>query len=175
MSNFRPVKRVDVVLEVFRLTRREAPARLLLIGDGPDRPEIERRVGDHGLTSDVRFIGEVPDPVRWLAVADVFLLPSAQESFGLAALEAMACEVPVIASDVGGLPEVVQAGVTGFLCAPDAIQEMADCCLALVRDAPRRRAMGGAAAARVRQSYCTPVVVPLYERAYARAAGRLAE
>jgi N-acetyl-alpha-D-glucosaminyl L-malate synthase BshA len=172
MSNFRPVKRVDVVLEVFRHARREAPARLVLIGDGPDRPEIERRVAADGLAADVRFVGEVPDPVRWLAIADVFLLPSSQESFGLAALEAMACEVPVVASNVGGLPEIVHSGVTGFVCAPDAIQEMADRCAALVRDRTRRLAMGRAAAAMVRTSYCTPVVVPRYERAYERALNR---
>lgn len=172
MSNFRPVKRVDVVLEVFRRVRREVPARLLLIGDGPDRPAIERRVHEYGLASEVRFIGEAPDPVRWLAIADVFLLPSSQESFGLAALEAMACEVPVIASDVGGLPEIVESGVTGYVCAPDAIHDMTDRCVELVRDERRRRTMGRTAAARVRGAYCTAAVVPLYEQAYARAAAQ---
>ncbi len=169
MSNFRPVKRVEVVLDVFRVTRSAANARLLLIGDGPDRPEIERRVHEYGLASDVRFIGEEPDPVRWLSIADVFLLPSSQESFGLAALEAMACEVPVIASNVGGLPEIIEHGVTGFVCAPDAVREMADLCVDLVVDDHKRLTMGRAAAASVREAYCTPRVVPLYEQAYERA------
>jgi N-acetyl-alpha-D-glucosaminyl L-malate synthase BshA len=169
MSNFRRVKRVDVVLEVFREVRQQTPAKLLLIGDGPDRADIERRVGEDGLGDDVRFIGEAPDPVRWLALADVFLLPSSQESFGLAALEAMACEVPVVASDVGGLPEIVASGVTGFVCPPDAIDAMAARCVELLRDERARTAMGRAAAAMVRRSYCTAAVVPLYEEAYARA------
>jgi L-malate glycosyltransferase len=172
MSNFRPVKRVDVVLEVFRRVRREVAARLLLIGDGPDRPAIERRVQEYGLASEVRFIGEAPDPVPWLAIADVFLLPSSQESFGLAALEAMACEVPVIASNVGGLPEIVESGVTGYVCAPDAIDDMADRCMELVRDERTRRTMGQTAAASVRKAYCTSSVLPLYEQAYAQAAAR---
>jgi N-acetyl-alpha-D-glucosaminyl L-malate synthase BshA len=174
MSNFRPVKRVDAVLEVFRLARREVRPRLLLIGDGPDRPDIERRVDEYGLAADVRFIGEAPDPVRWLSIADLFLLPSSQESFGLAALEAMACEVPVIASNVGGLPEIIEDGVTGFVCAPEAVGQMARRCMDLVRDHSKRAAMGRAAAARVRESYCTPRVVPLYEQAYERAVGQVA-
>ena len=107
MSNFRPVKRVAAVIDVFRLIRREVPARLLLIGDGPDRAAVERRVEDYGLTDHVVFVGEERDPLRWLSVADLFLLPSVQESFGLAALEAMACERPVAASAVGGLPEII--------------------------------------------------------------------
>ena len=91
----------------------------MLIGDGPVRAAIEQRVADYGLTGDVVFAGEQHDLVPWLSVADLFLLPSAQESFGLAALEAMACEVPVVASRVGGLPEIIEDGVTGFLCPPE--------------------------------------------------------
>lgn len=166
MSNFRPVKRVEVVIETFRLIREQFRARLLLIGDGPTRPDIERQVAAHGLTADVVFVGEERDPVRWLSMADLFLLPSAQESFGLAALEAMACEVPVIASNVGGLPEIVRHGETGFVSPPDAVDEMADYALALLRDAPRRRAMGAVAAEMVRTIYCTDRIVPLYEDAY---------
>jgi N-acetyl-alpha-D-glucosaminyl L-malate synthase BshA len=169
MSNFRPVKRVDAVLDVFQMVRREVPVRLLLIGDGPERPPIERRAREDGLSDDVVFVGEEHDPVRWLSVADLFLLPSAQESFGLAALEAMACEVPVIASKVGGLPEIVDNGVNGYVCPMDALEEMAAHCVRLFRDRERRLEMGRAAAEIVRQNYRTELIVPLYERAYERA------
>src|SRR5262245_9320057 len=114
-SNFRPVKRVAAVLDTFKQVRRQMLAKLVMVGDGPDRPPLEKRVADEGLGDDVRFAGEQHDLVRWLSVADVFLLPSSQESFGLAALEAMACEVPVVASNVGGLPELIDDGATGFL------------------------------------------------------------
>jgi L-malate glycosyltransferase len=169
MSNFRPVKRVHAVLDVFQRVRREVPARLLLIGDGPERPAIEARARDHGLADDVVFVGEEHDPVRWLSVADLFLLPSAQESFGLAALEAMACDVPVIASKVGGLPEIVKSGVNGYVCPMDALEEMAAHSVRLLRDPQRRLEMGHAAAEMVRQNYCTERIVPLYEQAYERA------
>ena len=169
MSNFRPVKRVDAVVDVFQRISREVPARLLLIGDGPDRAAVERRVEEHGLTDLVVFVGEERDPLRWLAVADLFILPSAQESFGLAALEAMACEVPVISSNVGGLPEIVRNGITGYATMPDALDEMAALSVELIRDPARRRAMGSAAAEMVRTNYCADRIVPLYEAAYERA------
>ena len=168
MSNFRPVKRVDAVIDVFRRIRDERRARLLLIGDGPVRPGVERIVHDHGLTEDVVFLGEQHDPVRWLSIADLFLLPSAQESFGLAALEAMACEVPVISSRVGGLPEIVRDGVTGFACAPEATADMAEKAVALLRDDDRRHAVGLAGARMVRTEYCVDRIVPMYESAYER-------
>jgi N-acetyl-alpha-D-glucosaminyl L-malate synthase BshA len=169
MSNFRPVKRVAAVIDVFRLIRREVPARLLLIGDGPDRSAVERQVEEYGLADHVVFAGEERDPLRLLSVADVFLLPSMQESFGLAALEAMACEVPVISSNVGGLPEIVQDDVTGYATMPDALDEMARRAVELIKDPARRRAMGRAAAEMVRTHYCVERIVPRYEAAYARA------
>ncbi len=151
--------------------RQDVRARLLLIGDGPVRPDIEQQVRAHGLQDEVVFIGEEHDPVRWLSIADLFLLPSAQESFGLAALEAMACEVPVIASNVGGLPEIVRQGVTGYTCAPDDVMEMSRHAVDLLRDTPRREAIGRAAADMVRTEYCADRIVPLYEQAYSRARG----
>ena len=169
MSNFRPVKRVDLVLEVFRRVRQEVRARLLLIGDGPVRPEIEQQVHAYALAEDVVFIGEEHDPVRWLSVADLFLLPSEQESFGLAALEAMACEVPVIASNAGGLPEIVHDGINGYVCGLDALDQMASHAVQLLRDDNTRRAMGRRGADLVRENYCTERIVPLYEHAYERA------
>jgi len=166
VSNFRPVKRVDVVLDVFRLIRRSVRARLILVGDGPDRAGLERRVVDERLTDAVSFVGEQQNLVPWLSVADLFLLPSAQESFGLAALEAMACEVPVVASSVGGLPEIIEDGVTGFVCHPDAVETMAGRGVALLTDPALRARTTRAATEVVRNRYCTQLVVPLYEAAY---------
>src|SRR5207248_2663040 len=122
------------------------PARLVLIGDGPDRADVERQVAEHGLEGVVAFAGEQHDLVPWLSAADLFLLPSEQESFGLAALEAMACEVPVVASRVGGLPEVIDDGRTGYLCAPTDLDGMAERGLALLLDSDLRSRIGRAAA-----------------------------
>ena len=166
VSNFRPVKRVDVALEVFRLIRQTVRTRFALIGDGPVRADVERRVAAHELGRDVVFLGEQQDLVPWLSIADLFLLPSAQESFGLAALEAMACEVPVVASNVGGLPEIVNNGITGFVCPPAAVQMMAERGIALLTDRDLRSAITTTAAEMVRTRYCTDLVVPLYEDQY---------
>ena len=170
-SNFRPVKRVGAVLDVFRLVRQQINARLVLIGDGPDREMVEQRAREFGLSEHVVFAGEQQDPVRWLSAADVFLLPSAQESFGLAALEAMACEVPVIASNAGGLPEIITNDVNGYVCDIDALSEMASRAVMLLRDRALREAMGQRGAEIVRDRYCTDRIVPLYEQAYERALG----
>ena len=114
-------------------------------------------------------MGEAEDPVRWLSVADVFVLPSIKESFGLAALEAMACEVPVVASNAGGLPEIVHDGVSGYVCSIDDLAGMAAQAGRLLRDDEARREMGRRAAAFVHERYRTERVVPLYEEAYERA------
>jgi N-acetyl-alpha-D-glucosaminyl L-malate synthase BshA len=143
-------------------------ARLILVGDGPDRSEVEQRVADWGLNDAVTFAGEQQNLVPWLSVADLFLLPSAQESFGLAALEAMACEVPVVASNVGGLPEIVEDGVTGFVCPPAAVDAMAERSIALLTDPALHARIARAAADMVCQRYTTDRVVPLYEEAYRR-------
>ena len=166
VSNFRPVKRVEAVVDIFRLIRRRVRARLILVGDGPDRSGLEERVADWGLTDAVTFAGEQQNLVPWLSVADLFLLPSAQESFGLAALEAMACEVPVVASNVGGLPEIVEDGVTGFVSPPDAVDAMAERSIALLTDPALHARIARAAVDMVRQRYTTDLVVPLYEDAY---------
>jgi L-malate glycosyltransferase len=166
VSNFRPVKRVHAVFEIFQQVSKEIRAKLVLIGDGPDRQALEGRVADEGLTGAVSFVGEQHNLVPWLSEADVFLLPSAQESFGLAALEAMACEVPVVASHVGGLPEVIEDGVTGYLCPVDAIDLMAERTLDLLRDGEKRMQMGHAAAERVRTRFCAGAVIPQYEACY---------
>jgi L-malate glycosyltransferase len=137
-----------------------------MVGDGPDREPLERRIDELGLRDRVRFAGEQHDLVAWLSAADVFLLPSAQESFGLAALEAMACELPVVAARVGGLPEAVEDGATGYLCPLDAVDVMAARAIDLLTDEAHRLRIGRAAAERVRAHFCSEDVVPLYEQCY---------
>jgi len=166
ISNFRPVKRVDAVVRIFDRVRREVPARLLLVGDGPDLPTAHRVARELGISHLVRALGAQEEVLSLLSASDVFLLPSAQESFGLAALEAMACEVPVVASRVGGLPEVIEHGVTGYLHPPDALEEMAASVLKLVTDPVHYREVGQAACRRVREHFCAERVVPMYEDFY---------
>src|SRR6201982_3934012 len=121
LSNFRPVKRVTDVVEIFALVREKIPAKLVMMGDGPDRGAAEYNVRKKRLTKDVFFLGKQDLVHEKLGMADLFLLPSDLESFGLAALEAMACEVPVIATNVGGVPEVVENGVDGYLVEPQDV------------------------------------------------------
>jgi N-acetyl-alpha-D-glucosaminyl L-malate synthase BshA len=123
-SNFRKVKRVEDVVRVFNNIRKEIPAKLLMIGDGPERTPAEALCRELDLMDDVRFLGKLEAVEEVLSVADLFLMPSEKESFGLAALEAMACEVPVISSNTGGLPELNVQGVTGFLCNLGDIEDM---------------------------------------------------
>lgn len=115
-SNFRKVKRVEDVVRVFYQLRKEIPAKLLLVGDGPERDRMERLCRDLGTCDDIRFLGKLEAVEEVLSVADLFLMPSEKESFGLAALEAMACEVPVLSSNAGGIPELNIDGVTGYVC-----------------------------------------------------------
>jgi len=168
ISNFRPVKRVTSVVDIFARVRREQPARLLMVGDGPDVGEAVRRARSLGVSGDVHFAGEQDQVLPLLSIADVFLLPSAQESFGLAALEAMACEVPVVASRVGGLPEVIEDGETGFLREPNDIDGMTAAVLMLLSDNALHHRMGGAARRVVHTRFCSEKVVPMYEGYYER-------
>lgn len=124
-SNFRKVKRVDDVMKIFKLVNAALPSKLLLIGDGPERPALEAMCREMGLCDEVRFLGKQEAVEELLAISDLFLIPSGSESFGLAALEAMACQVPVISSNVGGLPEVNIHGETGFLSDIGNVEEMA--------------------------------------------------
>ena len=166
VSNFRPVKRIDAVLAIFDRIRKQVPARLLLVGDGPELATAYRLGRELGIAQLVSAIGAQEEVLPLLSIGDLFLLPSAQESFGLAALEAMACEVPVVASRVGGIPEVIDDGVTGFLHAPDALDDMAASAVKLLTDEPLRRTMGQAACRRVREHFCAERVVPMYEACY---------
>jgi L-malate glycosyltransferase len=166
VSNFRPVKRVTAVVEIFARVCREVPARLLMVGDGPDLAAASRLAKALGVADAVEFLGEQDQVIRLLSAADVFLLPSVQESFGLAALEAMACEVPVVASKVGGLPEVVEDGVSGFLHAPDDLDGMARSTVALLTDEPARRRAAKASRLIAEERYCDSKIVPMYEAYY---------
>ena len=166
VSNFRPVKRIDAVMAIFDRIRKQVSAHLLLVGDGPELATAYRLAREFGISTLVHSLGAQEEVVPLLSIADLFLLPSAQESFGLAALEAMACEVPVVASRVGGLPEVIEHGVSGFLHPLDAIDEMAASGVMLLRDCERHRAIAQAACARVRNEFCAEKIVPMYEDCY---------
>ncbi len=175
VSNFRPVKRTDTVVDIFARIHARVPSRLLLVGDGPELDKAGRRARDLGISNAVEQLGDQEQVVPLLSLADLFLLPSEQESFGLAALEAMACQVPVVASDVGGLPEVIDHGVTGYLHPPHAIDAMADSGVNLLTDAALHRRVSEAALATVLQRFCANAIVPQYEAFYRDViAGRLA-
>jgi N-acetyl-alpha-D-glucosaminyl L-malate synthase BshA len=167
VSNFRPVKRVTAVIEVFERICRTVPAHLLMVGDGPEVDNATNLAQQLGLEDRVHFLGEQDQVLPLLSIADVFLLPSSQESFGLAALEAMACEVPVVASNVGGLPEVIDHGGTGFLHPLDDLEGMAASAVRLMTDAGLHRRIAAAAAETVRNRFCEEKIVPLYESYYA--------
>jgi L-malate glycosyltransferase len=168
LSNFRPVKRVPDVVEIFALVRRKMPAKLVLIGDGPDRGAAEFLVRKYGLQKDVDFLGKQDNVYEKLSVADLFILPSLLESFGLAALEAMACEVPVIATNAGGVPEVVEHGVDGYLVEPGEIEEAARYAIEILSRADRGREMGKIARINAKKKYCSKDVIPAYENYYRR-------
>ena len=167
VSNFRPVKRTEAVIDIFAQIRQQVPSRLLLVGDGPDLDRAAQRSRDLGLGDEVVQLGEQAQVVPLLSLADLFLLPSAEESFGLAALEAMACQVPVVASRVGGLPGVIDHGVTGFLHPPHDLAAMAASGIALLADRAHHQAITSAALTAVLQRFCSNVIVPQYETFYA--------
>jgi N-acetyl-alpha-D-glucosaminyl L-malate synthase BshA len=170
VSNFRPVKRLDDVIAVFARLRATRPLRLRLVGDGPERRRIEADVAARGLGADVDFLGERVDLPDVLRDADLFLLPSETESFGLAALEAMACGVPVVASAVGGLVEVVSDGEAGFLRPVGDVAALADAAGRLLADEPLRRAMGAAARRAAETHYRIDPAIDRYVDIYRAAA-----
>lgn len=169
VSNFRPVKRpVDCVEILARVLQKGIKTRLVMVGDGSERTNVEHRARCLGVYDQCVFVGKQPNIVDYLSAADVLLLPSEQESFGLAALEAMACEVPVIASRVGGIPEVVTDGETGFLSEVGDVEKMADDAARLLGDATLRREMGKRARESAVANYRTDIVIPRYIEFYER-------
>jgi L-malate glycosyltransferase len=165
VSNFRKVKRIEDVIGMFDLVRQQIPARLLLVGDGPERQKIEMLTRDLGVCTLVRFLGKQDAIEELLAIADIFVLPSEKESFGLSALEAMACEVPVISSNAGGLPEVNINGLTGFTADIGDVQTMAARALELLQN-PELHAQFRKNALAQAQNFTLPEIVKLYEQVY---------
>jgi N-acetyl-alpha-D-glucosaminyl L-malate synthase BshA len=168
ISNFRPVKRVEDVVGIFARVRKQKKARLLMVGDGPERPKAEWLARTHGVADDVVFVGKQNEMNQFLAIADVLLLPSELESFGLVALEAMACEVPVVATHVGGIPEVVRHEVDGFLHDVGDVKSMADSCLFILNSHQTRESLGQAARERATREFCASKIVLQYENLYRR-------
>lgn len=166
LSNFRPVKRVVDVVKVFAQVARELPAQLVLVGDGPDRSAAEWLAHDLGIQCRVHFLGKQDRVNELLPLADLMLMPSELESFGLAALEAMACKVPSIATRVGGVPELVDDGVTGLLYSVGDVDGMAAGTLSLLRDRERLNTMREAARRDAQKRFCASLVVPHYVRYY---------
>ena len=166
LSNFRPVKRVVDVVKVFAQVVREIPAQLVLVGDGPERSAAEWLARDLHIHERVHFLGKQERVNELLPLADLLLMPSELESFGLAALEAMACKVPSIATRVGGVPELVDDGVTGLLYAVGDTDAMAQGALSLLGDRARLEAMREAGRKTAQTRFCSTLVVPQYVRYY---------
>ncbi|HEX2121464.1 MAG TPA: N-acetyl-alpha-D-glucosaminyl L-malate synthase BshA [Thermoanaerobaculia bacterium] len=166
VSNFRPVKRILDVVTTFEKISREVPSRLIMIGDGPDRARAEAYAREHNLRERVVFLGNVPNLEEVLGACDLFLLPSESESFGMAALEAMTSEVPVIATRSGGLPEVVNDGETGYLLPVGDVESMARCGIEILRDDALRRKMGRRAREVAVERFDEQWIVPRYREMY---------
>jgi N-acetyl-alpha-D-glucosaminyl L-malate synthase BshA len=172
LSNFRPVKRVLDVIEVFARVAAAMPARLMLIGDGPDRSAAEHLALRLGVQDRIRFLGKQDNVNELLPLADLMLMPSEMESFGLAALEAMACSVPSIATNIGGVPELIDDGLNGLLFAVGDVEAMAGAAIALLGDPARLKAMAAAARRNASDRFCASKIIPLYEQYYERILAR---
>lgn len=168
LSNFRPVKRAVDAVEIFAKVAQEIPARLLLIGDGPDRSTAEWLARKKGIQERIHFLGKQPNVSDLLPLADLMLMPSELESFGLAALEAMACRVPTIATAVGGVPELIQDGVNGRLFPVGAVDEMAQSAIELLSDDRKHETMAATARQTAQQRFCASRIIPQYESFYER-------
>jgi N-acetyl-alpha-D-glucosaminyl L-malate synthase BshA len=165
-SNFRPIKRIPDIIQAFNLISKETNSRLLFIGDGPERPKVEKMVADLGLSARVDFLGYVQDVEEVVGMSDLFFLPSEDESFGLAALEAMSCEVPVIATNVGGLKEIVSHGVDGYLAEVGDVKAIAEFAIEIVTDANLQREFGRNARRKVLEKYAPDKIRATYEALY---------
>lgn len=171
ISNFRPVKRVTDVVEVFHKVREQLPAKLLFIGEGPELSTIRKMVCDSGLGEDVVFLGKQEDVAEVISLADVMLLPSEKESFGLVALEAMACGVPVVATWTGGIPEVVVDGQSGYLCEIGDVDKMVECTVELLTNEATYRDFSRVSVERSCHTFCHDKIASHYEYLYQRLLG----
>jgi len=172
LSNFRPVKRIADVVKAFALIAEQVPARLMLIGDGPDRSTAEWLAHTLEIHDRIHFMGKQDRVNELLPLGDLMLMPSEMESFGLAALEAMACQVPAIATRVGGVPELIDDGVTGLLFPVGDIEGMSSGALGLLKDRSRLNAMRDAGRKTAQTRFCSTLVVPHYVRYYEQVLGQ---
>lgn len=171
ISNFRPVKRVSDVVEIFERVSKKVPSKLLLVGEGPELSKIQCKIRNLGLEDRVHFLGKQEDVAHVISMADALLLPSEKESFGLVALEAMACGVPTIGSNAGGIPELVTHGETGFLSDIGNVEEMAEHAVRLLTDDELREQFKQACLYRATHEFCNDVITAQYEAIYYRVLG----
>lgn len=174
LSNFRPVKRISDTIEIFDRVHKKVPSKLLLIGDGPDRSRAEWLASLKGLHNDVIFMGKQDQVYEKLPMADIMLMPSELESFGLAALEAMACHVVPIATRVGGVPEVIEHGKSGYLADVGDVETMANYAINLLKDESALQKMANACRAVAQSRFCSTKIIPQYEEFYRRVLERSA-
>lgn len=172
ISNFRPVKRVGDVVDIFAKVSHELPAKLLLVGEGPDLPKIQAKINEMGLEDKVRFLGKQDDIAQVISLADLLLLPSEKESFGLVALEAMACGVPTIGSQAGGIPELIQHGKTGFLAPIGDTAAMAKYAVQLLSNEDMIEQFRRACLERSCNDFSRDMITNQYEDIYYRVLGR---
>jgi L-malate glycosyltransferase len=165
-SNYRPIKRAEDVVRIFQEIRKKVKSRLLFLGSGPGLDEVHRMVSELKLAKDVFFLGKSHDIDPYVSSADLFLLPSEQESFGLAALEAMAYGVPVVASNVGGLPELIEHGKSGFLAAPGDIKKMSEYGIELLTNPKLYEKISEASIKRAEAKFSVCKILPQYEKFY---------
>jgi len=173
LSNFRPVKRVQDAIEVFARVSHALPARLMLIGDGPDRSIAEQLALRYNIQDRIHFLGKQDNVNELLPLADLMLMPSEMESFGLAALEAMACGVPAIATRVGGVPELIDDQVNGLLFDVGDVESMADAAISVLSDKTRLNKLATAARKTAQDHFCSSRIIPLYEQYYDRVISRV--
>jgi len=168
LSNFRPVKRVQDVVEVFDRVNKKMPARLLMIGDGPERSRAEWMAREKGIRDRILFLGKQDDVYDILGLCDLMLMPSELESFGLAALEAMACNVPSISTNAGGVPELIEHGKNGYLTEVGDVDSMARYAIELLSDDAKLKVMGESARFEAQSRFCASHIIGRYEACYAR-------
>ncbi|MGZ7445412.1 N-acetyl-alpha-D-glucosaminyl L-malate synthase BshA [Paenibacillus sp. TH7-28] len=168
ISNFRPVKRVGDVVDIFHRVNEEVPSKLLFVGEGPDLPKIQLKINEMGLSDRVHFLGKQDDIAHVISMADILLLPSEKESFGLVALEAMACGVPTVGTIAGGIPELVKHGETGFLAPIGDTKRMAEYCLTLLKSPELGAKMREACLNRARNDFSSQQTMANYEEIYYR-------